>query len=238
MRLILSGGGDGAQVKESYELFAKELKGGKVLYIPLAWNHGNMESCIDWLRSELQPFGVKDIEDVLKPEDITKERLSKASGVFIGGGNTFKLLKMLKETDAFENLKEYINNNGLVMGGSAGALIFGKSIETCLKDELSVRGNDENLVGLKDTNGFDAVKGCSLFVHYKRKPEENKNTEKKVDKLVNAGHKLICLPEETSVCVFDNKLTIIGQKPAEIYTNKFKEISYPHGSKGVEVNMI
>lgn len=234
MRLILSGGGDGPQVKEGYELFAKELRGGKVLYIPLAWNHGNMDECINWLKGELTPFGVTDIEDVLSAKEITKERLSKVSGVFIGGGNTFNLLKQLKDTEAFNNLQEFIQNDGLVMGGSAGALIFGKSIDTCLKDELAVRGNDENLVGLKDTSGFNAVKGCSLFVHYNRKPEDYENTKKKVEKLVKAGHKLICLPEETSVCVFGNTLKIIGQKPAEIYADKFKEVSYPHNG-GTEI---
>ena len=237
MRLILSGGGDGNQVKESYELFAKELNGGKVLYIPLAWNNGNMENCINWLRGELAPFGVNDIEDVLRPEDITKERLSKVKGVFIGGGNTFKLLKMLKETDAYKNLKEYIDNEGLLMGGSAGALIFGKSIDTCLKDELCVRGNDENLVGLEDTQGFDAIKGYSLFVHYRRKPEENDITQKKVDKLVKAGHKLICLPEETSICVFGNKLSVIGKRPAEIYTNELKQVIQPSGCAITEINI-
>ncbi len=40
MKLILSGGGAGEQVKESYELFAEIVKGGKVMYIPLAWNNG------------------------------------------------------------------------------------------------------------------------------------------------------------------------------------------------------
>lgn len=237
MRLILSGGGDGLQVKESYELFAKELKGGKVLYIPLAWN-GDMTTCIDWLRNELKPYGVNDIEDVLKAEDITKERLAGVGGVFIGGGNTFSLLKQLKDTDAFNNLKEYIHNNGLVMGGSAGALIFGKTIDTCLKDEYPVRGNDENLVGLEDTAGFDVLRGSSLFVHYKKKTDDYENTQRKVDKLLKAGHKLICLPEETSVCVFGDKITIIGQKPAVTYTGKVKEVSYPHDGVGVEIGML
>ena len=42
MRLILNGGGDGEQVKQSYELFAKEVNGVKFLYIPLSWHNGNM----------------------------------------------------------------------------------------------------------------------------------------------------------------------------------------------------
>ena len=237
MRLILSGGGDGEQVRESYELFAQQVGNGKVLYIPLAWNHGNMEKCIDWFKSEMAPFGVTNIEDVLKPEEITKEKLNEVSGVFIGGGNTYKLLKMLKETSAFENLREYINNDGLVMGGSAGALIFGKSIDTCLKDELFVRGNDENLVGLKDTTGFDVIRDCSLFVHYKKKPEEYEKSDMKVKKLLGQGHKLICLPEETSVCLFENKMFLIGSKPAEIYLNKIKEVSFPHNG-GTEIKSL
>ena len=166
MRLILCGGGDGNQVKESYELFSKEVNGGKVLYIPLAWNHGNMDSCIDWFKSEMLPYGITDIEDVLDAKDITSDKLSNFSGVFIGGGNTFKLLKVLKETDAFDNLNTYLNNGGIIMGCSAGALIFGKSIDTCLKTELNINSTDENIVDLKDTSGFNKVNGYSLFVHY------------------------------------------------------------------------
>ena len=109
MRLILCGGGDGYQVKESYEIFAKEVNGGKVLYVPLAWNHGNMEECINWFKSEMLPYGVTDIDDVLDVKDITKDKLAKYSAIFIGGGNTFKLLKMLKESEAFSSINEFLN---------------------------------------------------------------------------------------------------------------------------------
>ena len=98
MKLILSGGGAGEQVKESYKLFADTVKGGKVMYIPLAWNNGPYESCIDWFAGEMKPFGITDIDLITDAAQITKERLSKVKGVFIGGGNTYKLLKMLKET--------------------------------------------------------------------------------------------------------------------------------------------
>ena len=220
MRLILSGGGSKEKAKEAYEIFARELGGGKVLYIPLAWDNGNMEDCINWLRSELLPYGVTNIEDVLDAKLITKERLAQCSGVFIGGGNTFKLLKILKETQAFNNLKEFIDNNGLIMGGSAGALLFGKSIDTCLKTDLNIAYTDENYVGLKDTVGFDKLDGYSLFVHYEKKEEQKEITAKNIQMLLKSGHKLICLPEETSLWVTDDKIDVIGQKPATIFNGK------------------
>ena len=100
MRLILNGGGCGEKIKDSYNLFAREVNGGKVLYIPLAWEDEGIENCINWFKNEMKPYGIEDIEDVLEAKQITKEKLDSTSGVFIGGGNTFQLLKLLKESDA------------------------------------------------------------------------------------------------------------------------------------------
>jgi len=229
MRLILNGGGSDEQVKESYEIFAREVKDGKVLYIPLAWPYGNMEECINWFRSQMLPFGITDIEQVLNPNEITKEKLASVSGVFIGGGNTYQLLKGLKETPAYQNLKEYIENNGLIMGGSAGALIFSECIDTCLKDELVIKScNDENKVGLKDTKGFNCINGYSILPHYKKLPEQYLDIQKRVDKLLKRGYKLVCLPEETSLWINDNQMQIVGQKPAEIFNGQRKLIIEPN----------
>ena len=225
MRLILNGGGSDEQVKASYEIFARELKGGKVLYIPLAWPYGNMEECINWFRGEMVPFNITDIEQVLHPQDITEEKLKEVSGVFIGGGNTYQLLKGLKETNAFENLKNYIMKGGLVMGGSAGALIFSECIDTCLKDDLVIKScNDENKVGLLDTKGFNLINGYSILPHYKKLPEQYDNIQKRVDKLLALGYKLICLPEETSIWINGDNAQIIGEKPAEIFDGQGKKI--------------
>ena len=223
MRLILNGGGHGERVKESYELFSREVNGGKVLYVPLAWNHDNMDQCINWFKGEMLSFGINDIEQILDPKDITQSKLEEVSGVFIGGGNTYKLLKALKETTAFDNLKEYINNNGLVMGSSAGALIFSECIDTCLKDDLVIKScNDENNIGLKDTKGFNCINGYSILPHYKKLPEQYEDTQKRVDKLLKQGYKLVCLPEETSLWINGKRMTIIGEKPAEIFDGKEK----------------
>ena len=225
MRLILNGGGSDEQIKEALEIFTHEVNGGKVLYVPLAWPYGNMEECINWFRGQVTQFGITNIEQILDPNDLTKEKLKETRGVFIGGGNTYKLLKGLKETHAFENLKEYIANGGLVMGGSAGALIFGECIDTCLKDELVIKScNDENKVGLKDTKGFNCICGFSILPHYKKLPEQYEDTQKRVDKLLKQGYKLVCLPEETSLWINGDQMTIIGGKPAEVFDGKSKKV--------------
>ena len=228
MRLILNGGGSDEQLKESFEIFASEVNGGKVLYVPLARPYENMEECINWFRGQVSQFGITNIEQILDPNDITKEKLKETSGVYIGGGNSYQLLKGLKETHAFENLKEYIENSGLVMGGSAGALIFGECIDTCLKDELTIKHcNDENKVKLIDTTGFNYINGYSIFPHYKKLTEQYEDTQKRVDKLLKQGYKLVCLPEETSLWINGNEMRIIGQKPAEIFDGKNKKIIQP-----------
>ena len=218
MKLILNGGGSDEQIKESVQLFSSLVKNGKVMYIPLAWNNGNMEKCIDWFRSQVEPYGIKDIVQILDANEITKDLLKECKGVFIGGGNTYKLLRMLKDTQAYNNLKDFMKRNDtVIMGGSAGALIFGKSIDTCLDDGLGIKSIcDHNLVGLQDTRGYDCLNGYSLLPHYKKKEDQIALTNQRVERLIKEGYKLICLPEEASVFVNNGNISVVGKKPVEI----------------------
>ena len=114
------------------------------------------------------------------------------------------------------------------MGGSAGALVFGKSIDTCLKTELNINSTDENLVGLKDTTGFDKINGYSLFVHYQRKPDQLEKTAINIERLLDNGHKIICLPEETSLWINNHLIQVVGQKPAEVFADNNKKVFTPN----------
>lgn len=232
MKLILNGGGSDEQIKESLQLFSKLVGNGKVVYIPLAWNNSNIENCINWFKSQVEPYGIKNIVQVLNANDITDELLNNSKGVFIGGGNTYKLLKMLKETEAYNNLINFMKRNDtVIMGGSAGALIFGKSIDTCLDDGLGIKSIcDVNNVGLKDTNGFNCLKGYSILPHYKKIDEQIPLTIKRIERLVCEGCKLICIPEETSVFVDDENLFVVGEKPVEVI-DKEKRIVYNTNKK-------
>ena len=143
------------------------------------------------------------------------------SAIFIGGGNTFKLLKGIKDSGAFDKIKEYIENDGIVYGGSAGAIIFGYDINSCIS-------MDDNNVGLEDTKGFNVLNGKSIFAHYTNKShkltdEENDAIEKKyTDSMIDFSKRIggvIALPEEDSILINGNSMEVIGDLPYYEFEN-------------------
>ena len=87
------------------------------------------DSCYEWIQGELSNVDIPSIEMVRTFEELASKRLQSYTAIFIGGGNTYKLLSGLKQSGAFDNIKNYINNDGIVIGGSAGAVIFGYDID-------------------------------------------------------------------------------------------------------------
>ena len=63
-------------------------------------------------------------------EEDPQKSLTEAQGIFVGGGNTFVLLKTLYDQDLMEILRTRINQGIPYMGTSAGSNILGKSIQT------------------------------------------------------------------------------------------------------------
>ena len=59
---------------------------------------------------------------------------------------------MLKTSGAFDKIKKYLlEDDGIVYGGSAGAIIFGKDLDTCYLDD----DNDIELEEILNTVNFD-----------------------------------------------------------------------------------
>ena len=56
-------------------------------------------------------------------------------------------------------LVEYADGGHPVYGGSSGAIVLGKDIQTCAHKEA-------NTVQLEDMRGLDLVRGYSLWCHY------------------------------------------------------------------------
>ena len=214
MRVFLCGGGSGIQTADAYEKFSGliEDKSKPLLYIPLAMYDCNMDDCYTWIKEELKSYNIENIEMVRAPKDLIDKSLEDYSSIFIGGGNTYKLLFELKLTGFFDRLREYINNNGIVFGCSSGAIIMGKDIRSCDLD-------DENDVGLVDTTGIDVLNGYSVLCHYTNREEEKNEENKSYLTELSKEIKVITLPEEDTMFISDSGIEVYGDKPYYIFDN-------------------
>lgn len=228
MKLFLNGGGCGKQTILTYKEINKIIDHNKpVLYVPFAMDETEhpYDSCYEWIKEEISSIDIPNIEMVRSFEEFANQDFNKYSLIYIGGGNTYKLLKGIKTMNTYDKLKEYIKKDGIVYGSSAGAVIFGKDINI-------IEVMDDNNVEIKDTNGFDYLNGISLFVHYtnyrsKYSEEENKNLMKKyTDFIVNytkKNEKVIAFPEEDTVFFDGKNIRVIGELAYYTFENGKKE---------------
>lgn len=214
MRAFLCGGGDGNQVEEAYRTLNRLIDHSKpLLYIPLAMSYEQYNDCYKWIQQELKCTDIEQIDMVTTSRELYNKNLEDYCAIFFGGGNTFKLLFELKLSGCFEKVKEYINNNGIIFGGSAGAVVMGNDIKAC-------EYNDNNLVGLVNTKGFDLLNGISLICHYTSIPAEEFENNKNFLLKLSANEKIIALPEEDTIFINDDKIDIIGNEPYYIFEDK------------------
>ena len=84
--------------------------------------------------------------------------------IYVGGGNTFSMLKTMRDTGFDKEIIRNVRNGALYIGGSAGAHIASKNVE-------HVQAFDENEVGLCDFSGLGLFDGI-FICHYceERKP--------------------------------------------------------------------
>lgn len=81
-------------------------------------------------RGELESLGLHNFVDIdlRVPDDLAK--LDDCQLIVVSGGNTFYLLKVVRESGFDQKLKELFANDKVYLGFSAGSIILGTSIET------------------------------------------------------------------------------------------------------------
>lgn len=208
MKLILNGGGIGDKVKDARNLLNEIIDNNKKkLYIPFAWPDGTYKGCLEFITKELADVDKLGIDMVTSANELLSKNFNDYACLYIGGGNTYKLLSILKETGNYDKIKNYlVNDNGIVYGGSAGAIIFGADLDSCNTD-------DENEVGLIDNTGFNMIKGYSLLCHYTSRNAER--TKLSTDYLLELSKlkPIYAIPEEDTIYVEDDKIHFIGTRP-------------------------
>jgi dipeptidase E len=216
-RLMLAGGGNEVDSAPLDRIFAAWTgRGGRMLYIPIAQQLSarGYEGALRWLLSVFEPLGVREIEMWTSLRERTAEDLRGFDSVYIGGGNTFRLLSLTRESGFDEHLREYFAGGGAIYGGSAGAIVMGGNI-------LTAHG-DPNDVALIDTHGLDLVRGHSIWCHY----------EEAHDPLISEYiHKysfpVLALPERAGVGIEGERMVAWGHEPVYRFTRRRKRAISP-----------
>jgi dipeptidase E len=206
-KLLLGGGGEA----EDEYLLLKKLAGwvgtvGKLLFWPVAFQDIRMhETGLQWLKETFKPLNVRDITMWSHLADHNRAELDAYTAVFIGGGNTYWLLHQLIQSGFDEYLTGYVEAGGIVYGGSAGAVILGRDIDT-------VSHLDPNEINLTDTKGLDLAAGHSVWVHYKQQddPQIRRYLQKQ-------KHAVIAISERSGVLIEAGGMESLGYEPAYIF---------------------
>jgi cyanophycinase len=152
-KLIIIGGGD--ILDTMYNLFAKEI-GGKdqpIVYIPTAtddepWIQAG-QHLVKFTSRGFTNLTTVHTRDKQKANDpIFIDRIRKAKGVFIGGGDQANIAASFLGTDVHKELIALLNRGGIIMGTSAGATIMGEVMITGWEQRKAPHVQHQYPVGL------------------------------------------------------------------------------------------
>ena len=96
--------------------------------------------------------------------------ISKASVLYVDGGNTFYLQKYIIQCQFWDIVTPYLqSNNCIYIGASAGGIVLGRSIETAYWkgwDDPSCAGEDFMWIRDGTLRGANLIPDTSFFMHY------------------------------------------------------------------------
>jgi dipeptidase E len=218
--IFLAGGGGAEDSKFLDEQFVKILDLTKPLvYIPNGMRSKPYQSCLGWFRSVMVPLGVTVIEmwDDLRP----RRPVAEIAGVYIGGGDTVKLLKEIREAGFEEYLLKVARSGVPLYGGSAGAIILGEDIRTA---------PEASQLNTMEAAGLKLIKDHSIVCHYKM---DDREATMKLSK--DLRQKIIAIPEKAGGYVADGTFTNYGTEPIIIVQGDRIDTVHPNRSIKLEV---
>ncbi len=215
--LLLSNGALAQKRNETIqELFGASPENPKtIMYV--AYALGDQDAALARTKAWMEPLGINVISAHNQADPVAA--LAKVDGVFVTGGNTFRLLDKLQKTGLLEAIRDRAFEGFPYMGASAGINVTGLTIMTT---------NDMPIVQPRDMNAMGLVP-FQINPHYvdgKFYYEEDGKVipyagESRADRL-NQYHEenstpIIGVREGSALRVRGNTVELLGGKPAHVF---------------------
>lgn len=211
MKLLLSGGGNPEETIELDQFFVDLFRDKKILFIPIAKTTRTPKECYDWVERIFKGKGFSgEMVLIYNLNEVGYDNIKEYDAIYIGGGNTFHLLKEIKSSGFDKLLKKYIMEKGFIYGVSAGAMIFCKDIG------YAKEIGDINEDMIKDSSALNFFKDTYILPHY------NSTQDNKINKLIKKEKiQIIALPEGSGIYI-DNKKIYVKSGRAYLFTKEKK----------------
>jgi dipeptidase E len=137
--------------KKTIKDFLKNIS--EIVFVPYAADKTNWNFYTQKVRDRFKLFGI----DVTGIHEVDNE-IKNFKAIFVGGGNTFRLLYQLQQHDLLSKINEAVLTKGLrYIGSSAGSNVACKTI--CTTNDMPI---------IYPTKGFDAINLIPLQInpHY------------------------------------------------------------------------
>ena len=224
MKLVLIGGGEIGRGTTSYE--TKEIdeeivkfsgkEKPKLLFIGLASNFA--DSYYDYVKNIYRELGCETMylkkKNVTKNPDIVKNKIQEADIIYIGGGDTIKLMDTVKEYHIDELLIEAAKRDCVIAGISAGAILLSNK---GLSDSYILRGESDDYKYVEGLNIID----INICPHYHSDDKKQEDLEKI---LKNTKDEVYGIENCTALKVNNKKITVIKSDNSKyIYKVKYNK---------------
>ena len=174
MRILLTSAGlETEEIKKCFvDMAGKEMSLVKALFIPTAAIDVDAIEVLPKCMNDLLKCGVlgKNIDVFDLHVGMEFEKLQQYDVVYLCGGNTHYLLERINATSFDKSLIEYINDNGMVIGVSAGSLIFSNNLENNLGfidtklDVHCTKGEKRGKLAYPLKNNVKLTNTCALVI--------------------------------------------------------------------------
>lgn len=193
-------------------IFYQYLSWRNILYIPRALYDWRYNLALERINNIFPTSQWYTVTLLNQNDNISNLIIDNFDWLYIWWGNTFRLLKLIKESWFNNIIQQFIQSNKPIYWWSAWAIIFWKDINTSA---------DRNITKLwfNQTKWFNSFDWYSICCHY----NEKLNTEI-TDYIHNYNIPVIALPEWVGIHKFNNNTIVWWIGSVSIFTKNTKRI--------------